>query len=337
MRKICAMTLGKPVVGHFASPPRQVHPAGADRSDSPYWRPIKYSLFPPLGLATLAAYLAPDDEAVHRRRACRAAHLDDAPDLVVIQVYITNAYRAYRIADHYRSTWRVRRAWADCTSPRCRRRRAAHADAIFLGPGRADVPAVSSRTSAPATAQPVYASTSGRTLDAHPADPPRSDPPRNLPRAQLDRRHARLPAALRLLLQGRLLRGRPIVLHAARRRCARRDRRACPAAISIFSTIICSATAGSPRRCSTGMRGMGRLFQGAATVDSILRGDLIERAAEAGLRSMFVGFETLTPGQSAAQQQAPESRPRLHGGDRPPARPRHHDQRQLRLRHGRRR
>jgi hypothetical protein len=30
---------------------------------SPYFRPIKYSLFPPLGLATLAAYLRPDDEA----------------------------------------------------------------------------------------------------------------------------------------------------------------------------------------------------------------------------------------------------------------------------------
>jgi radical SAM superfamily enzyme YgiQ (UPF0313 family) len=44
-----------------------------------------------------------------------------------------------------------------------------------------------------------------------------------------------------------------------------------------------------------GMNGMRRLFQGAATVDSILRGDLIERAAEAGLRSLFVGFETLTP------------------------------------------
>jgi radical SAM superfamily enzyme YgiQ (UPF0313 family) len=40
---------------------------------------------------------------------------------------------------------------------------------------------------------------------------------------------------------------------------------------------------------------MKRLFQGAATVDSVLRGDLIERAAEAGLRSLFVGFETLTP------------------------------------------
>ena len=44
-----------------------------------------------------------------------------------------------------------------------------------------------------------------------------------------------------------------------------------------------------------GMKGMRRLFQGAATVDSILRGDLIERAADAGLRSIFVGFETLTP------------------------------------------
>ena len=29
-----------------------------------YWRPIKYSLFPPLGLATLAAYLEDSDEAV---------------------------------------------------------------------------------------------------------------------------------------------------------------------------------------------------------------------------------------------------------------------------------
>ena len=29
---------------------------------SPFWRPIKSSLFPPLGLATLAAYCSPGDE-----------------------------------------------------------------------------------------------------------------------------------------------------------------------------------------------------------------------------------------------------------------------------------
>jgi radical SAM superfamily enzyme YgiQ (UPF0313 family) len=43
------------------------------------------------------------------------------------------------------------------------------------------------------------------------------------------------------------------------------------------------------------MKGMNRVFQGAATVDSILRGNLIEKAAEAGLRSLFVGFETFSP------------------------------------------
>jgi len=48
-----------------------------------------------------------------------------------------------------------------------------------------------------------------------------------------------------------------------------------------------------------GMHGMRRLFQGAATVDSILQGDLIERAAAAGLRSLFVGFETLAPANLA--------------------------------------
>jgi radical SAM superfamily enzyme YgiQ (UPF0313 family) len=48
------------------------------------------------------------------------------------------------------------------------------------------------------------------------------------------------------------------------------------------------------RELFRGMRGMNRVFQGAATVDSILRDDLIEEAAAAGLRSLFVGFETLS-------------------------------------------
>ena len=43
------------------------------------------------------------------------------------------------------------------------------------------------------------------------------------------------------------------------------------------------------------MRGMRRVFQAAATVDSVLRDDVIEEAAAAGLRSLFVGFETLSP------------------------------------------
>jgi len=44
-----------------------------------------------------------------------------------------------------------------------------------------------------------------------------------------------------------------------------------------------------------GMRGMGRLFQGAGTVASVLRPGMVEKAVAAGLRSLFVGFETLDP------------------------------------------
>jgi hypothetical protein len=88
---------------------------------SPLWRPIKYSLFPPLGLATLAAYLSDGDEAEIQDEHVERLQLDDAPDLVVIQVYITSAHRAYRIADHYRRrahTW----FWVASTSRRCRKR-----------------------------------------------------------------------------------------------------------------------------------------------------------------------------------------------------------------------
>ena len=69
---------------------------------SPFWRPIKYSLFPPLGLATLAGYLNQDDEITLQDEHVETLELDDEPDLVAIQVYVTSASRAYELADHYR-------------------------------------------------------------------------------------------------------------------------------------------------------------------------------------------------------------------------------------------
>jgi radical SAM superfamily enzyme YgiQ (UPF0313 family) len=42
------------------------------------------------------------------------------------------------------------------------------------------------------------------------------------------------------------------------------------------------------------MKGMGRLWQAAGTVQSVLRPGLLEKAVESGLRSLFVGFETLS-------------------------------------------
>ena len=92
--------------------------------------------------------------------------IDDGPDLVVIQVYITNAYRAYRIADHYRARGTfVALGGLHVTS--LPDDAAAHADAIFLGPGEQTFPVFLDefRAGRPRT---VYQSISGRTLERLP-------------------------------------------------------------------------------------------------------------------------------------------------------------------------
>src|SRR5215831_3588163 len=101
---------------------------------SPLFRPIKYSLFPPLGLATLAAYLSADDEVSITDEHVEQLRLDDEPELVVIQVYITSAYRSYRIADHYRrrGAYVVLGGLHVTSLPD---EAGEHADTIFVGPG----------------------------------------------------------------------------------------------------------------------------------------------------------------------------------------------------------
>src|SRR5215212_8916465 len=129
---------------------------------SPFFRPIKYSLFPPLGLATLAAYLDPADDVTIQDEHVETLHLDDEPDLVVIQVYITSAYRAYQIADRYRARGAfVALGGLHVTS--LPDEAAQHADAIFLGPGEQIFPRFLEDFRA-GRAQKVYRSTSARTL-----------------------------------------------------------------------------------------------------------------------------------------------------------------------------
>ena len=101
---------------------------------SPLFRPVKYSLFPPLGLATLAAYLRDDDEVTIQDEHVEALHFDDTPDIVVIQVYITSARRSYELADLYRSRGaHVCLGGLHVTS--LPEEAAVHADTLFIGPG----------------------------------------------------------------------------------------------------------------------------------------------------------------------------------------------------------
>ncbi|HEY4722290.1 MAG TPA: cobalamin-dependent protein, partial [Anaerolineae bacterium] len=107
---------------------------------SPFWRPIKYSLFPPLGLATLAGYLQENDDVTLQDEHVEKLDLDDVPDLVIIQAYITSAYRAYELADHYRRKGaHVCLGGLHVTS--LPDEAARHADTIFLGPGEDTWPA----------------------------------------------------------------------------------------------------------------------------------------------------------------------------------------------------
>jgi radical SAM superfamily enzyme YgiQ (UPF0313 family) len=259
-------------------------------AESPFWRPIKYSLFPPLGLATLAAYLNPDDDVTIYDQHVESVTLDDEPDLVVIQVYITNAYRAYRFADHYRSKGCYVilgglhvTSLPDEAEP--------HADSIFLGPGEETFPQFLKdfRNGCP---QKKYFS-SVRTLDRIP--PIRRD---------LIKRHLYLVPNSIVVTRGCphhcnfcykdafFEGGKSFYTQQVDEALAEIER--LPGRHLYFLDDHLLGNVRFAEALFEGMKGMNRVFQSAGTVDSIIRGNLVEKAADAGLRSLFVGFETFS-------------------------------------------
>ena len=257
---------------------------------SPFWRPIKYSLFPPLGLATLAGYL-PGEEIEIQDEHVERLNLDDEPDLVVIQVYITSARRAYQIADGYRRRG-VHVALGGLHVTSLPAEAAQHADTIFLGPGEDTWPTFLSefRRGCPAR---VYQSRV-RTLAGVP--PVRRD---------------LIKRALYLVPNSIVVsRGCPHVCDFCYKEAFFEGGRSfytqtVDAALNEIERLpgrhlyfLDDHLFGNRRFAADlfdGMRGMGRLWQAAGTVNAVLAPDVLERAVAAGLRSLFVGFESLTP------------------------------------------
>src|SRR2546425_2954369 len=264
---------------------------------SPYFRPIKYSLFPPLGLATLAGYLDESDQVTLQDEHVEQLDLDDDPDLVVIQVYITSARRAYELADHYRAKGAyVALGGLHVTSLPAEA--AAHADSIFLGPGEDIWPQFLAdlRSGQP---KPLYRS-QVRTLEALP--PIRRD---------LIKRHLYLvPNSI-------------VVSRGCPHTCDFCYKEAFFAGGKGFYTQRVDAALAEIARLPgrhlyflddhlfgdvrfaaalfEGMRGLRRVWQAAGTVTSVLKPALLEKAVAAGLRSLFLGFETLNPAGLRAQ------------------------------------
>ena len=258
---------------------------------SPLWRPIKYSLFPPLGLATLAAYLDEEDEEDLQDQHVEELNLNDTPDLVVIQVYITNAYRAYAIADHYRKKGAyVILGGLHVTS--LPDEAAAHADTIFLGPGEETFPQFLKDYKSGNPRKRYFSPV--RTLEKLP--PVRRD---------LIKRHLYLVPNSIVVTRGCphhcsfcykdafFKGGKSFYTQLVDDALSEIDR--LPGRHLYFLDDHLLGNARFAEALFEGMKGMNRVFQAASTVDAILRGSLIEKAAEAGLRSLFVGFETFSP------------------------------------------
>ena len=259
-------------------------------AENPYWRPIKYSLFPPLGLATLASYLSEDDEIDLVDQHVEKLKLDDQPDLVIIQVYITNAYRSYEIADFYRAKGcYVCLGGLHVTS--LPEEAALHADSIFLGPGEETFPEFLKDFRNKTPKKRYFSSV--RTLEKLP--PVRRD--------LIKREKYLVPNSIVVtrgcphhcdfcykdaFFQG----GKSFYTQLVDDALSEIDR--LPGKHLYFLDDHLLGNQKFATELFDGMRGMDRVFQGAATVDSILRGNLIEKAAEAGLRSVFVGFETFS-------------------------------------------
>jgi radical SAM superfamily enzyme YgiQ (UPF0313 family) len=256
---------------------------------SPYWRPIKYSLFPPLGLATLAAYVSQNDEVVLQDEHVEELDIHDSPELVIIQVYITNAFRAYALADHYRSKGAyVCLGGLHVTS--LPEEAMQHADSIFIGPGEPTFPQFLNdfRNGNP---KKMYVSYE-RTIE-------------NIPpiRRDLIKRELYLVPNSIVVSRGCphhcdfcykdafFEGGRSFYTQKVDAALAEIDR--LPGRHLYFLDDHLLGNRKFSSALFNGMKGMGRVFQGASTVDAILRGDLIEEAAAAGLRSVFIGFETL--------------------------------------------
>lgn len=260
-----------------------------EEATSPYWRPIKYALFPPLGLATLASYCSREDELTIVDEHVETLDLTDSPELVCIQTYITNAYRAYEIADLYRARG-IFVVLGGLHATSLPGEALQHADAIILGLGEKSFPHFL-KDFREKNAQRIY---SEADISFEDIPQPRRD--------LLKRENYLVPNSIvfsrgcpnrcsfcyvnsfyrggksyytyrldRILEEIDTLKGRHLYflddnLFADKKLC---------------------------RDLFTQMRGMGKLFQGAITVKAVLEDDLVELARDAGFRSAFIGFESM--------------------------------------------
>ncbi|MFZ7120251.1 MAG: B12-binding domain-containing radical SAM protein [Eubacteriaceae bacterium] len=260
-----------------------------EEAKSPFWRPIKYSLFPPLGLATLASLCDESDEIEIIDEHVEKVILDDEPDLVCIETYITNSDRAYEIADHYRLRGiKVAIGGLHATSLPIEAKM--HADTVLTGLGensfRKFLKDFREKKELDYYNQGIV------SFDNLP-----------LPRRDLIKREKYLVPNSMVFSRGCpnkcsfcyissfYKNGKSFYTYKIDRILDEID--SMKGSHLYFLDDNLFANKKLSRELFREIKGMNKFFQGAITVKSILEDDTIELAYEAGFRSAFIGFESI--------------------------------------------
>jgi len=260
-----------------------------EEAQNEYYRSIKYSLFPPLGLASLAGYIPEDHDVTIVDEHVESIALNDEPDVVCIQVYITNSKRSYELADHYLTRGKiVILGGLHVTSLPDEARQ--HASAIVIGPGdhifgKVVQDVINGRL------KPQYQAQS-RTLNGIPV----------LRRGLIKRYRYLIPNSIVVsrgcpyscdfcYVNNFFGNGKSYYTYKISQALSEIDSLKGKHLFFLDDNLLTENKFTVDLFMELKKR--NRICQGAGTVKSILNEKLIHLAAEAGLKSLFVGFESI--------------------------------------------
>jgi len=260
--------------------------------DNYAFRLIKYSRFPPLSLLTIAG-MTPEDQwdIIVRDEHIESSHVEGHVDLVGIQTYISCAGRAYDLAAHWRT--RGAKVVLGGLHPTSLPAEALqHADAICTGPAETAWPRI------------LEDFDKGRLQGIYQGKCPGSAALVPLPRRDLMNPHA-------YLIRNTMVtsRGCPHscdfcykssfwgpTYHEARPIAEiEKELATCEDGLVFFLDDNLLANRRHARAMFDLLRGSGIVWQAAASLDVTRDPGYLEEAYEAGCRSLFVGFESISP------------------------------------------
>lgn len=256
------------------------------------FRVIKYSLFPPLGLLTLAG-LTPEDryDITVRDDNVEPTRLCDDFDLVGMTVYSSSARRAYALADQYRR--RGAKVVLGGLHPTALPEEAArHADAVCIGPGEPVWPDILRDFERNSLSKFYRASSQGSvSLTGIPRRDLMNSRFYLTPNTMVTSRGC--PHACEFCYKARFW-GR----HFYRRRPLADIERELASFRGGAVFILDDNFLGHVRQAREVLpllRASGLVWQAGASLDVVRDPSLLDEAYDAGCRSLFMGFESLLP------------------------------------------